>query len=48
MTACRDPEGYAALQDFIDADPDGITAGQARLALSRITMILACKGGTVR
>jgi len=48
MTACRDPEGYAALQDLIGADQDGITAGQARLALSRITMILACKGGMVR
>jgi hypothetical protein len=48
MAACRDPQGYAALQDLIDADPDGITAGQARLALSRITMILACNGGTVR
>ena len=47
MAACRDPEGYAALQDLIDADPGGITAGQARLALSRITMILACKGGMV-
>ena len=47
MTACRDPEGYAALQDLIDADPGGITAGQARLALSRITMILACKGGMI-
>ncbi len=40
--------GYAALQDLIDADPDGITAGQARLALGRITMIMACKGGLVR
>jgi hypothetical protein len=48
MAACRDPDGYAALRDLIDADPDGITAGQARLALGRITMILACKGGTVR
>jgi hypothetical protein len=48
MAACRDPHGYAALQGLIDADPDGITAGQARLALGRITMILACKGGLVR
>ena len=48
MAACRDPHGYASLQDLIDADPDGITAGQARLALGRITMILACKGGLVR
>jgi len=48
MAACRDPHGYAALQNLIDADPDGITAGQARLALGRITMILACKGGLVR
>ena len=47
MEACRDPHGYAALQALIDADPDGITAGQARLALGRITMILACKGGLV-
>ena len=47
MEACRDPHGYAALQTLIDADPDGITAGQARLALGRITMILACKGGLV-
>jgi hypothetical protein len=47
MTACRDPEGYAAPQDLIDADPGGIAAGQARLPLSRITMILACKGGMV-
>src|SRR5215468_3280339 len=39
MAACRDPHGYAALQGLIDADPDGITAGQARLALGRITMI---------
>jgi integrase len=48
MAACRDPHGYTALQNLIDADPDGITAGQARLALGRITMILACKGGLVR
>jgi len=48
MAACRDPHGYAALQGLIDADPDGITAGQARLALGRVTMILACKGGLVR
>ncbi len=48
MAACRDPQGYAALQALIDADPDGIIAGQARLALGRITMILACKGGLVR
>jgi hypothetical protein len=48
MAACRDPQGYAALRDLIGADPDGITAGQARLALGRITMILACKGGLVR
>jgi len=48
MAACRDLHGYTALQDLIDADPDGITAGQARLALGRITMILACKGGLVR
>jgi hypothetical protein len=47
MAACRDPQGYAALQGLIDADQDGIAAGQARLALGRITMILACKGGTV-
>ena len=48
MATCRDPQGYASLRDLIDADPDGITAGQARLALGRITMILACKGGLVR
>ncbi|WP_207757560.1 tyrosine-type recombinase/integrase [Nonomuraea cypriaca] len=48
MEQCRDPEGYAALRAMIAADPDGITAGQARLALGRITMILACKGGQVR
>jgi hypothetical protein len=48
MAACRDPHGYASLQGLIDADPDGITAGQARLALGRITMIMACKGGLVR
>ena len=48
MAACRDPHGYAALQGLMDADPDGITPGQARLALGRITMILACKGGLVR
>jgi hypothetical protein len=48
MAACRDPQGYAALQDLIDADRDGIAAGQARLALGRITTILACKGGLVR
>jgi hypothetical protein len=47
MAACRDPQGYAALQRLIDADQDGIAAGQARLALGRITMILACKGGLV-
>ena len=48
MAACRDPHGYALLQGLIDADPDGITAGQARLALGRITMIMACKGGLAR
>ena len=48
MAACRDPHGYSSLQGLIDADPDGITAGQARLALGRITMILACKGGLAR
>jgi hypothetical protein len=47
MAACRDPKGYAALQGLIDADQEGIAAGQARLALGRITMILACKGGLV-
>ena len=39
---------HASLQGLIDADPDGITAGQARLALGRITMIMACQGGLVR
>lgn len=48
MEQCRDPEGYAALRAVITADPGGITAGQARLALARITMILACRGGRVR
>ena len=43
MAACRDPGGFAAVQAIIDADPGGITPGQARLALGRITMILACK-----
>jgi hypothetical protein len=43
MAACRDPGGFAAVQALIDADPGGITPGQARLALARITMILACK-----
>ncbi len=43
MAACRDPGGYAAVQAIIDADPGGITPGQARLAAGRITMILACK-----
>ena len=45
---CRDPQGYEQLQGLIDADPGGITPGQARLAMGRITMILACKGGLVR
>jgi integrase len=48
MRECRDPQGYAQLQDLIDADPGGIAPGQARLAMGRITMILACKGGLVR
>ena len=48
MRECRDPEGYARLQELIDADPGGIAAGQAQMAMGRITMILACKGGLVR
>jgi hypothetical protein len=48
MRECRDPQGYAQLQDLIDADPGGIAPGQAQLAMGRITMILACKGGLVR
>jgi hypothetical protein len=48
MRDCRDPQGYAQLQELIDADPGGIVPGQARLAMGRITMILACKGGLVR
>ncbi len=48
MRECRDPQGYAQLQDLIDADPGGIAPGQAQLAMGRITMILACKGGKIR
>jgi hypothetical protein len=48
MEQCRDPDGYAALRTVISADPEGVTAGQARLAVGRITTILACKTGLVR
>lgn len=47
MATCRDPDGYTQLRSLIAADPAGISAGQARLALGRITMILASAGGTV-
>jgi integrase len=48
MEQCRDPAGYVALRAVIAADPQGITKGQARLALGRVTAILACTGGGVR
>ena len=48
MAALPRPGRVYGAAGLIDADPDGITAGQARLALGRITMILACKGGLVR
>lgn len=44
MAAYRDPQGFAALNQVINADPD-VTASNGRFAKARIAVILAAKGG---
>jgi hypothetical protein len=46
MAHTRDPQGFDQLQRFANAQPAS-SAGDARVAATRIATILACKGGRV-